>query len=273
MESATPRPGISNTDLNLVAVLRQAYDHVGRSAAGLGGLGGIEDQVVHGARQLLAVDPGIDRFWGLDRDLHLAAFGVQAHVLYRAFNQRVHRLATQVKYLTCLAEEKQGLNEVGHALHRVPDLEKQFRALLRTGLRQAHELSIGVDGGKMMTQIVGNRAGHSADGGQTIGFQQFAVTAFEFAAHPVKGKREFANLRRAVDAQLIVKIALAQGAGAGDQHFERTSHGAGDGHGQRQADQQGCQAQGHDPAIDAAQVFAGSVIGLEHQNLNFRLPC
>ena len=95
------------------------------------------------------------------------------------------------------------------------------------GLGEAHEFGIGVDGGEMMAKIVRYGAGHSADGGQAIRLEQLPVSAFEFAAHSVKGQCEFANLCGAIDTQFIIKIALAQGAGAGDQRFQRASDACG----------------------------------------------
>ena len=58
------------------------------------------------------------------------------------------------------------------------------------------------------------------------------MRALELTAHSVKGKGKLADLGSAIHSQFIIEIALAQCAGAGDQGFQWTRHGAGNGNGQ-----------------------------------------
>src|SRR5580658_432883 len=124
----------------------------------------------------------------------------------------------------------------------------------------------------MVTKIMGYGTGHPANGGKTIRLQELAMCAPELIAHSVKGQRELADLCSAIHAKLVIKIASTEGAGAGDQGFERPGYGAGDGNRQHQPNEQGRQAKGYDPPVYAAKVFAGAIVGLENHDLNLCLP-
>ena len=65
------------------------------------------------------------------RDLHLAAFRVQAHGLDGALDQCIDLLPAQMEHLTGLAEKKQRFDEVRHALHCFLHFKMQFCSFLR----------------------------------------------------------------------------------------------------------------------------------------------
>src|SRR3984957_18739555 len=269
---SNPRTRVTNADFDPVIVFHQSHCDPGYASAGLGGLNCVEYQVVEGAGELLAVNPGIDRAGNICGDGYVPAFRVLAYVLDGALDQAVDRIAAQIQHLTCLAEQKQRFNEVGHALHSLLDLKMQLCALLSAGLGKAHEFGIGVDSREMVTKIVGYGAGHPADGGQTIRLQKLAVGTLKLSAHSVKGQRELTDLRGAIQAKLIIKIASTERAGAGAQCFQRPRYRARYGNCQHQANEQGGQAERHDPPVDTAQVFTGAIVRFENYDLNPGLP-
>ncbi len=82
---------------------------------------------------------------------------------------------------------QQGIDKVGHQVHPTANFLIQLLALRWGEMAVTKELGVGDDGGEGMAQIVRNRTGHAADGGELFRLQQVALALEQAGAHAIEG--------------------------------------------------------------------------------------
>ena len=93
------------------------------------------------------------------------------HALDRIFDVSIRR----PQRLAGAREFQQGIDEIGHLIHRDSNFLIKFLALIGRQPALAQKFRVGYDRRQRMPQIMRDRTGHPPDGGQALGFQQFLL--------------------------------------------------------------------------------------------------
>src|SRR6185437_792234 len=126
-------------------------------------------------------------FAGVNAKLHLSSIGVGTHQMERTLNQSADGLPGAPQSSSGAAEHEQRLQHFGGAVDGVTNLGEHLATLLSRHAVGSQKLGIGVNGGEVVAQVMGYRAGHAAYGRQTLGFEQSLVGLQNLTAHAREG--------------------------------------------------------------------------------------
>ena len=115
-----------------------------------------------------------------------------------------------------------------------------------------------------MPQIVGDRAGHAADGGQSLGVQKVLLAFLQALSHSVECRREFGDFVAAADVQRKCEVPFLQGAHTGNEIGERSRESIGDEKNQPTPGEHRDQSDAQQQAVQFLQEQRRGVIGFQN---------
>ncbi len=102
-------------------------------------------------------------------------------------------------------------------MHRDANFEVELFALAGRKVGLGQKLSVGQHRGQRMPQVVRDRTGHGADGGQPLGVQQALLRMLQALAHSGERLGHLADLAILSDVKRKRVVSLAQRTHAIDQ--------------------------------------------------------
>src|SRR6185312_14980221 len=115
------------------------------------------------------------------------------------------------------AEHEQRLKHFSSAVDGIANLGENLVTFVSGNAVRSQKLGIGVNGGQIMAQVMGDGAGHASYGRQTLGFEQSLVGLQNLTAHARECCAKLAHFASSPVGKQVGAVAGCEGPDAAGQ--------------------------------------------------------
>ena len=156
----------------------------------------------------------------------ITKFGLCMNCLYRAANHLIDSGGGRGDGITLVRQLTKGIDQIRHLVGGGLDFFVNFVAIELQHIGFVQEFGVGNHGRKIMTEIMGNRAGGTGERGDPLGFDSLLLQSQQLATHLCKRGAEFNEFRASLGRDGVGKVAGGERFHTRDEIIERAGNRA-----------------------------------------------